>query len=61
MMNGLPVVASDIPSDRKPAGEPGADPLLPGGDSAGAAAAITRLAGDVELRRALGKRGWANA
>jgi phosphatidyl-myo-inositol alpha-mannosyltransferase len=60
MMNGLPVVASDLPAYRELVGEPGAGLLFPVGDVEAAAAAIQRLADDPELRRELGKRGRAH-
>ena len=60
MMNGIPVVASDIPAYRELVGEPGAGLLFPVGDASGAAAAIAGLAGDPELRRELGQRGRAH-
>ncbi len=57
MMNGLPVVASDIPAYRELIGEPGAGLLFPVDDVEAAAAAIARLADDPDLRRELGERG----
>jgi phosphatidyl-myo-inositol alpha-mannosyltransferase len=60
MMNGLPVVASDIPAYRELVGETGAGLLFPVGDVAAAAAAIRRLADDPRLRREMGERGRAH-
>ena len=57
MMNGLPVVASDIPAYRELIGAPGAGLLFPVDDVEAAAAAIARLADDPDLRRELGERG----
>jgi phosphatidyl-myo-inositol alpha-mannosyltransferase len=60
MMNGLPVVASDIPAYRELVGDPGGGLLFPVGDAAAAAALVSRLAGDPELRREVGERGRAH-
>ena len=57
MINGLPVVASDIPAYRDLVGETGAGILFPLEDAAAAAAAIRRLADDPHLRHAMGQRG----
>jgi phosphatidyl-myo-inositol alpha-mannosyltransferase len=57
MMNGIPVVASDIPAYRELVGIPGAGLLFPVGDAAAAADAIRRLVDDAALRRRLGERG----
>jgi glycosyltransferase involved in cell wall biosynthesis len=59
MMNGLPVVASDLPAHRDLVGAADAGLLFPVGDATAAAAAIRRLAGDAELRRELGANGRA--
>jgi phosphatidyl-myo-inositol alpha-mannosyltransferase len=60
MLNGLPVVASDIPAYRELVGATGAGLLFPVDDVEAAAAAIRRLADDPELRRDLGERGRAH-
>ena len=57
MMNGLPVVASDIPAYRVLVGETGAGILFPLDDASAAAAAICRLADDPDLRHTMGQRG----
>jgi phosphatidyl-myo-inositol alpha-mannosyltransferase len=57
MMNGIPVVASDIPAFRELIGETGAGLLFPVGDPVAAADAIRRLADDEALRQRLGERG----
>jgi len=54
---GLPVVCSDIPAHREVAGD--AALYVPGGDTAAAASAISRLAQDVALRRRLSIAGRA--
>ena len=56
-MNGLPVVASDIPAYRVLVGETGAGILFPLDDASAAAAAICRLADDPDLRHTMGQRG----
>jgi phosphatidyl-myo-inositol alpha-mannosyltransferase len=61
MMNGLPVVASDLPTYRVLVGDTGAGLLFPVDDVAAAAEALTRLADDPELRREMGERGRAHA
>jgi glycosyltransferase involved in cell wall biosynthesis len=61
MMNGLPVVASDLPTFRRLVGDTGAGPLFPVDDVAGAAAAIVQLADDADLRREMGARGRSEA
>jgi glycosyltransferase involved in cell wall biosynthesis len=60
MMNGLPVVASDIPAYRELVGDTGAGLLFPVGDAAAAAARVSRLVGDPDLRREMGERGRAH-
>jgi glycosyltransferase involved in cell wall biosynthesis len=57
MMNGLPVVTSDIPAHRQLVGGSGGGRLFPDGDAAAAAAAIQELADDPRLRREMGERG----
>jgi glycosyltransferase involved in cell wall biosynthesis len=61
MLNGLPVVASDIPAYRELLGDDEAGLLFPVGDAQAAAAAVARLADDPELRRRLGEAGRARA
>jgi phosphatidylinositol alpha-mannosyltransferase len=57
MLNGIPVVASDILPHRRLLGENEAGILFPSGDGAAAAAAIDALASSQELRAELGKMG----
>lgn len=57
MMNGIPVVAGDIPPLRDLLGDDEAGLLYPVEDTAAAAAALRRLVGDAELRRSLGAAG----
>lgn len=54
MVNGIPVVASDIPAFRALVGHEEAGLLFPVGDAKAAASAILRLAGDTALRQRLG-------
>lgn len=54
MLNGLPVVASDIPALRAVVGHEQGGLLFPPGDAAAAAEAICRLVDEPELRRRLG-------
>jgi glycosyltransferase involved in cell wall biosynthesis len=61
MLNGLPVVASDLPAYRELLGDDQAGLLFPVGDAEAAAAAVSRLADDAELRRRLGEAGRARA
>jgi glycosyltransferase involved in cell wall biosynthesis len=61
MMNGLPVVASDLPTFRRLVGDTGAGLLFPVDDVAGAAAAVVQLADDADLRREMGARGRSEA
>ncbi len=61
MMNGLPVVGSDIPPIRRLLGGDEAGILFPPGDSEGAAEAIRRLVLDADLRRRLGDEGRRRA
>jgi len=57
MMNGLPVVAGDIPPLRDLLGDDKAGLLYPVEDPEAAAAALRRLIDDPELRRRLGAAG----
>lgn len=57
MMNGLPVVGSDIPPIHRLLGEDEAGILFPVGDASAAALAIRQLAGDTGLRDRLGAVG----
>ena len=57
MMNGIPVVAGDIPPLRDLLGEDEAGLLYPVEDPEAAAAALRRLVHDPGLRRALGEAG----
>jgi glycosyltransferase involved in cell wall biosynthesis len=59
MVNGLPVVASDIGPFRELVGEAGL--LFPTGDTAAAAAAVRRLVEEPSLRERLGLRGVERA
>jgi phosphatidyl-myo-inositol alpha-mannosyltransferase len=61
MMNGIPVVASDIPAYRELIGGSGAGLLFPLDDPGAAAAAIRRLADDESLRHQVGERGRQHA
>ena len=54
MLNGLPVVASDIPAYREVVGHERGGLLFPPGDAAAAAEAVCRLVDDAVLRRRLG-------
>jgi len=56
MLNGLPVIGSDLPPLRDLLG-PGAGILVPPGDVVAAADAVRRLARDRALRQQLGSRG----
>lgn len=57
MLNGLPVVASDLPAVRTVLGDGAAGLLFPPGDVGAAAVAIQDLLDDSELRQELGQRG----
>jgi glycosyltransferase involved in cell wall biosynthesis len=57
MANGLPVVASDIPSLRRLLGDNEAGILVPPGDLDATASAIRELAGDRERRERMGRTG----
>jgi len=61
MLNGIPVVASDLPPLRDLLGDNQAGILVPPGDSDAAAAAIRALAADPSLRRKLGEAGRSRA
>ncbi|MGH2751088.1 MAG: glycosyltransferase family 4 protein [Actinomycetota bacterium] len=61
MMNGLPVVGSDIEPLRDLLGEEDAGLLFRPGDAVAAAAAIRRLVLDPELRHRLGREGRRRA
>lgn len=61
MVNGIPVVASDIPAFRELIGHEAAGLLFPPGDLHAAAAAIRRLAADPALCRRLGETGSERA
>ena len=59
MMNGIPVVASDIPALHRLLGNGEAALLFPAGDASAAAERIRLLVGDPALRRRLAERGPA--
>ena len=61
MINGVPVVASELEPLRDLLGDENAGLLFPPGDAAAAAAAISRLAADPELRERLGAEGRRRA
>lgn len=61
MLNGIPVVASDIPPFRDQIGDSEAGVLYPPGDSAAASAAVRRLVEDESLRHDLGSLGRIRA
>jgi glycosyltransferase involved in cell wall biosynthesis len=61
MLNGIPVVGSDIPPLRDLLGEDEAGILFPVGDVGAAADALGRLVDDAELRASLGKSGQERA
>lgn len=61
MANGIPVLASDIPAHRDLVGKGAGGLLFPSGDVDTAAAALTRLATDPDLRRSLGAHGRRRA
>jgi len=61
MMNGIPVVATDLPAHRALLGEEEAGLLFPVGDAVAGAAAVTRLVDHPELRQRLGARGRERA
>lgn len=57
MLNGLPVVASDLPAVRTVLGDGAAGLLFPPGDVGKACEALKRLVDDTDLRRDLGRQG----
>lgn len=61
MVNGLPVVASDLVELRELLGDDEAGLLFPAGDEDAAAHALMRLVSDPSLRASLGDRGRAKA
>lgn len=61
MLNGIPVVASDLPPLRDLLGDDEAGILVPPGDAAAAAAAIRALVGDPALRGRMGGAGRSRA
>ena len=61
MLNGLPVIASDIEAHRALLGDEEAGLLFPVGDLPAAAVAIRRLVADEQLRRRLGEAGRVRA
>ncbi len=61
MLNGIPVVGSDLPPVRALLGDDEAGLLFPPTDTAAAAAAITRLVAEPDLRRRLGAAGRRRA
>jgi glycosyltransferase involved in cell wall biosynthesis len=61
MLNGIPVVGSDLPPLAELLGKEEAGLLFPVGDADAAAGAIRRLMSDVELRARLGANGRARA
>jgi len=61
MLNGIPVVGSDLPPIRELLGDDEAGVIFPVGDTDAAAAAITRLVGDDDLRTRLGAAGRLRA
>ncbi len=61
MMNGIPVVGSDIPPLQTLLGDDEAGLIFPSEDVAAAVAALRRVIGDAELRRRLGEAGRTRA
>lgn len=61
MLNGIPVVASDIPPLRRLVGDEEAGLLFPPGDPQAAASQIRRLVEDPDLRSRLGQEGHNRA
>ena len=61
MLNGIPVVASDLPALRQLIGDGSAGLLFPPGDAAAAAHALGRIVSDPALRAELGREGRRRA
>ncbi len=61
MMNGIPVVGSDIDPLHVLLGANEAGIIVPTGDAAAAAAALREMVGDADLRRSLGAQGERRA
>jgi glycosyltransferase involved in cell wall biosynthesis len=61
MLNGIPVVASDLPAHRTLLGDEEAGLLFPVDEADAAAAALYRLIDDAALRARLGERGRVRA
>ena len=61
MLNGIPVVASDLPAHRALLGDEEAGLLVPVEDAAAGSAAVARLVDDPALRARLGERGRERA
>lgn len=61
MLNGVPVVASDLEPLRELLGDDEAGLRFPAGDVEAAAAALRRLVGEPALRRSMGDRGRERA
>ncbi len=61
MVNGLPIVASDLAAFRDLLGDDEAGLLFPAGDAEEAARALRRLVADPSLRSRLGERGRSRA
>ncbi|MGH9120049.1 MAG: glycosyltransferase family 4 protein [Acidimicrobiales bacterium] len=61
MLNGLPVVGSDLPPIRDLLGDDDAGLLVPSGDIEATAKAVARLVDDPDLRSRLGATGRARA
>ena len=61
MLNGIAVVATDLPAHRALLGDGEAGLLFPVGDAAAGAAAVTRLVDDPVLRARMGERGRERA
>ena len=61
MVNGLPIVASDLPAFRELLGEDDAGLLFPAGDAEDAAGALRRIVAEPSLRARLGERGRSRA
>jgi glycosyltransferase involved in cell wall biosynthesis len=61
MLNGIPVVASDLPAHRALVGDGEAGLLFPVGNAEAGAAALTRLIDDPQQRERMGEAGRARA